>query len=69
MGDFIPDVLKNPMFRNVISVRLCRLGGPYRFAQGGKPIVVTVVVTALKRMSHPVSSLRPPPNIALECIC
>jgi hypothetical protein len=32
-------------------------------------IVVTVIVTAMQKMSHPVSSLRPRPDIALECIC
>jgi hypothetical protein len=69
MGDFYPEVFENPMFSDVISVRLRRLGGPNLFAQGSKPIVVTVVVTAMQRMSHPVSSLRPPPDIALECIC
>ncbi len=69
IGDFNPEVFENPMFSDVISVRLRRLGGPNLFAQGRKPIVVTVVVTAMQRMSHPVSSLRPPPDIALECIC
>ena len=54
---------------DVISVRLRRLGGPNLFAQDRKTIVVIVGVTTMQRMSHPVSSLRPPPDIALECIC
>ena len=68
MGNFIPEVFENLMFTDVISVRLRRLGGPNLFAQYRKTIVVIVVVTTMQRMSHPVSSLRPPPDIALECI-
>jgi hypothetical protein len=30
--------------------------------------VIAMVVTAMQTMSHPVSSLCPPPDIALECI-
>jgi hypothetical protein len=47
MGDFVPEVFQNPMFRDVISVCLRRLGGPYCFAQGCKPIVFAMVVTAM----------------------
>ena len=69
MGDFIPEVFQNPMFCDVICVCLSRLGGTNRFAQGCKPIVIAVVVTTMQTMmSHPVSSLCPPPDIALECI-
>ena len=67
MGDFNPEVFENPMLSDVISVRLRRLGGPNLFAQGSKPIAVGA--TAIQRMSHPVSSLCPPPDIALKCIC
>ena len=38
-------------------------------AQGSKPIVFAMIVTAMQTMSHPLRLLRPPPNIALECIC
>ena len=69
MGNFIPEVFQNPMFRDVISVCLSRLGGPNSFAQGCKPIVIAVVVTTMQTMSDPVRSLCPPPDIALECIC
>ena len=69
MGDFNPEVFENLMFLDVIRVCLRRLGGPNVFTQGGKTIEVTMVVTTMQRMSHPVSSLRPPPDIALECIC
>ena len=57
------------MEMRVIGVCQSRLGGSNLFSQGRKPIAVTVVVTAMQRMSRPVSSLRPPPDIALECIC
>jgi hypothetical protein len=83
MGDFVPEVLENPMLRDVVSVSLSRLGmlrdvvsvslsrlgSPNLFAQGCKSIVVAVIITTMQRMSHPVRSPRPPPNIALECIC
>ena len=69
MGDFNPEVFENPMFSDVIGVCQSRLGGSNLFSQGRKPIAVTVVVTAMQRMSRPVSSLRPPPDIALECTC
>jgi hypothetical protein len=69
MGDFIPEVFQNPMFSDVSSVCLSGLGTPDSFAQGCKSIVVAVVVTAMQTMRHPVRSLRPPPDIALECIC
>jgi hypothetical protein len=68
MGDFIPEVFENPMFCDVISVCLRRLGAPDSFAQGCKTIVIAMVVTAMQAMSHPVRSLCPPPDIALECI-
>ena len=68
-GDFIPEVFQNPMFSDVSSVCLSGLGTPDSFAQGCKSIVVAVVVTAMQTMRHPVRSLRPPPDIALECIC
>ncbi len=67
MRNFIPEIFQNPMFNDVISVCLSRLGGPNRFAQGCKSI--TIVATTMQTMSHPVRSLCPPPNIALECIC
>jgi len=57
------------MLCNVISVCLSRLGGPYFFAQGCKPIVFAMIVTTMQAMRHPVRSLCPPPDIALECIC
>jgi hypothetical protein len=69
MGNFIPEIFQRPMLCNVISVCLSRLGGPYFFAQGCKPIVFAVVGTTMQTMSHPVRSLCPPPDIALECIC
>ena len=69
MGNFIPEVFQRPMFPDVSSVLLSRLGGPYFFAEGRKPIVFAVVVTAMQTMCHPVRSLRPPSEIALECIC
>ena len=69
MGDFIPEVFQNPMFRDVFCVCLSRLGGPNCFAQGSKPVVVAVVVTAMQTMSHPVKSLSSHPDIALQCIC
>ncbi len=69
MGDFIPEVFQNPMFRDVISVCLRGLGTPDSFAQGCKSIVFAMVVTAMQRMRHPVRSLCPSPNIALQCIC
>ncbi len=61
-------LLKNPMFSDVTSVCLIRLGGLNSFAQGCKPFVVAVVVTTAQTMSHSVRSLCPPPGIALECI-
>jgi hypothetical protein len=64
MGDFIPEIFQNPIFRDVISVSLRRLGAPDSFAEGCKPIVVAVVVTAKQTMIHPVWSLLPPPDIA-----
>ena len=69
MSDFNPEVFENPMFSDVMSVRLRRLGGPNLFAQGRKPIVIAVVATAKQRMRHPGSILCPPPDIALKCIC
>ena len=69
MGDFIPEVFQRLMFSNVISICLGRLGSPYSFAQGCKSIMIATVVTSMQRMSHPVRLLRPPPDIALECIC
>jgi hypothetical protein len=68
MGDFIPEVFQNPMLRDVIRVCLRRLGGPDCFSQGCKPIVVAMIHTTMQTMSHPVRSLCPPPDIALECI-
>ena len=67
-SNFIPEVFQNPMFRDVIRVCLRRLGGPDCLSQGCKTIVIAMVVTAMQTMSHPVSSLCPPPDIALECI-
>ena len=69
MGYFIPEVFQDLMFSDVIGVCLGRLGGPNLFAQGCKTIVIAMVVTAMQAMSHPVRSLCPPPDIALECIC
>ena len=69
MGDFIPEVFQNPMFSDVIGVCFRRIRGPYFFAKGCKPILFAMVDTAMQTMSHPVSGLRPPPYIALECIC
>jgi hypothetical protein len=69
MGDFIPEVFQDPMFHDVISVGLCGFGTPYSFAQGSISIVFAVVGTAMQRMRHPVRSLCPPPDIALESIC
>ena len=69
MGDFIPEVFENLMFLDVISICLRRLGGPNFFTQGGKTIEFTMVVTTMQRMSHSARSLRPPPDIALECVC
>ena len=66
MGDFIPEKFQSPMFLNIITVCLSRLGGPDCFAQGCKPIVIAVVVTTMQTMSYPVRSLCPPPDIALE---
>ena len=68
MGDFNPEVFQDLMFSDVIGVCLSRLGGPNLFAQGRKPIVFAMVVTAMQTMSHPVRSLCPPPDIALEGI-
>ena len=47
MGDFNPEVLQYPMFRDVICICLSRLGGSYFFAQGCKTIVFSVVDTAM----------------------
>jgi hypothetical protein len=69
MGDFIPEVFQNPMFRDVISICLRGLGTPDSFAQGGISIVFAMVVTAMQTMRHPVRSLCPSPDIALESIC
>jgi small ligand-binding sensory domain FIST len=69
MGYFIPEVFQDLMFSDVIGVCLGRLGGPNLFAQGCKPIMISMVVTAMQTMSHPVRSLCPPPDIALKCIC
>jgi hypothetical protein len=65
----MPQVFQNPMLSDVIGVYLRRPIGLYCFAQGCKPIVIAMVVTAMQAMSHPVRSLCPPPDIALECIC
>jgi hypothetical protein len=69
VGNFIPEVFENPMFTHIISVGLLRFGGPYSFTQGCKSIVVAMIHTTMQRMSHPVRSLSPPPDIALERIC
>ena len=71
MGNFIPEVFQRPMFldKSSVSESLSRPGGPYFFAEGRKPIVIAVVVTAMQTMSHSVRSLCPPPEIALQCIC
>ena len=68
MGDFIPEVFENRMFRDVIGVCLRRLRGPYFFAKGCKSIEIAMVATAMQAMNHPMRSLCPPPDIALECI-
>ena len=68
MCDFIPEVLQRAMFCDVICVCFSRFGGPNFFAQGCKPILIAMVVTAMQTMSHPVRSLCPPPDIALEGI-
>ena len=69
MGNFMPQVFQNSMLSDVFGVSLRRPFGPYCFPQGCKPIVNAMVVTAMQTMSHPMRSLRPPPDIALECIC
>jgi hypothetical protein len=69
MDNFIPEIFQSPMFRDVISVCLCRLGGPKFFAQGCKTILFAMIFTAKQTMSHSVWSLCPPADIALECIC
>jgi hypothetical protein len=69
IGNFNPEVFQNPMFHDVISIFLSRLGGPNRFTQCCKPIVMAMIVTTVQTMCHPVWILCPPPNIALECIC
>ena len=69
MGDFFPEIFQRPMFCNVSSVRRSRLRGPDFFAQGCKSIVPATIVPAQQAVRHPVSSLCPPPDIALECIC
>jgi hypothetical protein len=69
MGNFNPEIFKSPMFRDVISVCICRLGGPNGFGQSSKTIFVTIVLTTMQTMSYPVRSLCSPPDIALECVC
>jgi hypothetical protein len=69
MGNFDPEIFKSPMFRDVISVCICRLGGPNGFGQSSKTIFVTIVLTTMQTMSYPVRSLCSPPDIALECVC
>jgi hypothetical protein len=69
MGNFRVEVFQNPMFRDVISVCLRGPGTPDSFAQGSISIVFAMVDTPMQDMSHPVRSLCPPPDIALECIC
>ncbi len=69
MGNFIPEIFQSPMFHDVISVCLCRLGGPYFFSKGCKSIVIATKIAAMQTMSHPVRSLCPSPNIALESFC
>jgi hypothetical protein len=69
MGNFFPEIFQRPMLCNIISVCLSGLGGPDFFAQGCKPIVPAMIVTAMQAVCHPVSVLCPPPDIALECIC
>ena len=68
MGDFDPEVLQRAMFCDVICVCFSRLGGPNFFAQGCKPICFAILVPGMHTMSHPVRSLCPPPDIALEGI-
>jgi hypothetical protein len=48
MGDFIPEVFQGLMFSDVIGVCQGRLGCPNLFAQGCKPIVFAMVVTAMQ---------------------
>ena len=50
------------------AVVLPRAVNPF-FVQGSKPIVIAMIVTTMQKMSHPLGLLRPPPNIAPECIC
>ena len=69
MGDFFPEIFQRPMVCNVSSVCRSRLGGPNFFAQGCKSIVFAMITSTIQTMCQPVWSLRPPPNIALECIC
>jgi hypothetical protein len=69
MRNFIPEVFQSPMFSDVIGVCLSRFGSPNFFAQGCKTVMFAMVVTAMQTMGHPVSSLCPPPDIALEGIC
>jgi hypothetical protein len=68
MGDFIPEVFQRLMFSDVISVGISGLGGSNSFAQGCKTTVSAIAVSAMQRMSHPVRSLCPSPDVALECI-
>ena len=71
MDDFVLEVFQNPMFRDVSSVCLSRLGSPDSFAQGCKPMVIAVVITAMENEPsfEESATLRSPPDIALDCIC
>jgi hypothetical protein len=56
------------MFHDVGQVFISRFAGPYGFSQGGEAIVIAMITATMQRMSHPVRSLSPPPDIALERI-
>ena len=50
------------------SFSLCFFGSN-SFANCSKPIVKACILTSMQRMSHPVRSLSPPPEIALKSVC
>ena len=68
MGNFIPEVLQSLMFGDVTSIGISRPGCSNSLAQGCKTNVFAIAVSAMQRMSHPVRSLCPPPDVALERI-
>ena len=50
------------------SFSLCFFGSN-SFANCSKPIVKACILTSMQRMSHPMRSLSPPPEIALKSVC